>query len=259
MSEAPERRDESRFQASLPAVLHVGGIDHHCLGYDLSRKGLRLVGEIPPESGPDVEVTLRSAASDLQLRCRAQIARSETEGEGRVHLGLVFSNLDPSQVQTLEALIARAVEGSNPAALEALPIDVKLEQIREALESTPLAHRIALAVRAQPRERAFLFHDRNLQVIDGLARNPQLLLNEVRSMLRMPALLPITLETLARDPRWRSNKEVKLAIVAHHSTTLPVAERLTAGIDREAARKLIQAPGLNAVLRTKLMRRFSLG
>ena len=90
MSEAPERRDESRFQASLPAVLHVGGIDHHCLGYDLSRKGLRLVGEIPPESGPDVEVTLRSAASDLQLRCTAQITRSETGEEGRVHLGLVL-------------------------------------------------------------------------------------------------------------------------------------------------------------------------
>ena len=49
------------------------------------------------------------------------------------------------------------------------------------------------------------FHDPHLQVIDGLARNPQLLPNEVRAMLRMPSLLPITLETLARDPRWRSN------------------------------------------------------
>ena len=258
MKNSPDRRTESRFQASLPAVLHVGGSDHHCLGYDLSRKGLRLVGEIPPESGPDVEVTLRSAASDLQLRCAARITRSETGEEGRVHLGLVFTSLGPSDVETLEALIARAVEGVAPAALEALPADAKIEQIREALESTPLSHRIALAARAQPRERALLFHDTNLQVIDGLARNPQLLSNEVRSMLRMPALLPITMETLARDPRWRGNAEMKLLIAAHRSTPLPLAERLTAGIDKETARKLIQAPGLHAALRTKLMRRFSL-
>jgi hypothetical protein len=257
MSDFPERRDESRYQASLPAVLHVGGLDLHCLGYDLSRKGLRLVGAIPAESGPDVEVTLRSAASDLQVRCAAQITRSESEEDGAVHLGLVFSDLDASHVATLEALIARAVEGVKSAALEALPADAEPAQIREALEQTPLAHRIALSVRAQPRERAILFHDPHLQVIDGLARNPQLLPNEVRAMLRMPALLPITLETLARDPRWRGNTELKLAIVAHHSTPLPVAERLCNGIDKDTAGKLIKAPGLNPVLRTKLMQRFS--
>ena len=50
---------------------------------------------------------------------------------------------------------------------------------------------------------------------------------------------------------------LKLLIAAHHSTPLPVAEKLTAGIDKEAARKLIQAPGLNAVLRKRLMKRFS--
>jgi len=258
MSDIRERRDESRFQASLPAVLHVGGLDHHCLGYDLSRKGLRLVGEIPATSGPEVEVTLRSAASDLQVRCAARITRAEADKDGPVHLGLVFSALDASSLETLEALIARAVEGVKSAALESLPPDAQPAQIREALERTPLSHRIALAVRAQPRERALLFHDPHLQVIDGLARNPQLLPNEVRAMLRMPALLPITMETLARDPRWRGNPELKLAIAAHHSTPLPVAERLCAGIDKETARKLIQAPGLNPVLRTKLMRRFSL-
>lgn len=258
MRDHPERRDQSRFHAGLPAVLHVGGLDHHCLGYDLSRKGLRLVGDVPPESGPDVEVTLRSAASDLQLRCRAQITRSESEEQGPVHLGLVFSALAPADLSTLEALIARVVEGTTSAALNSLPDNPKVEQIREALEQTPLAHRIALAVRAQSKERALLFHDSNLQVIDGLARNPQLLPNEVRAMLRMPVLLPITLETLARDPRWGGNPEVKLLIVAHRSTSLPVAERLTARIDKESARKLIQAPGLNSTLRAKLRQRFSL-
>jgi len=257
MSDGLERRGTSRFQAGLPVVLRVRGAEHPCRGLDLSRRGLLVIGDFPPDLGPELELTLSSAAGDLRFDCKARVIRRAADEQGQLRVGLEFIDVDYEHRTTLEALIARVVEGIAPAAIEALPPHPTPAQIRDALENTPLSHRVTLASRAQPREREILFHDPSPQVIDALARNPQLLQNEVRAMLRMPMLLPSTLDSLARDPRWGGNKELRILIASHHNATYSMVERLTKNIDRESARRLIQAPGLNPAVRTKLLQRFS--
>jgi hypothetical protein len=256
MSDGPERRNSSRFHAGLPVVLRVRGDSYPVRGADLSRQGLQIVGEFPPDAGPELELTVRTPAGDLHFDCKARVTRTGRDEQGLMRMGLEFTEVDYEHRATLEAMIARVLEGLSPAAIESLPPNPTPAQVRNALENTPLSQRINLATRALPKHREVLFQDPSPQVIDALARNPQLLANEVRVMLRMPLLLPMTLETLARDARWRGNKELRILIASHHNASYSVVEMLTKNMDRESARRLIQAPGLNPALRTKLLKRF---
>ncbi len=252
-ADARPKRGASRFLAGLPAVLTWEGDDYVCLAGDLSRSGVLLTGNLPSSSGPLVTVSLSSVAGDLRLTAVGQVARViEDHENGEVRLGVTFDELTDRQRETLESLVARVVEGVSPAALESLPPDAQPRQIREALERIPVAHRASVAARGAVREREIMLHDSDPQVLDALARNPNLTPPEARVLLRARQLLPRTLQHLARDGRWTGSDEFKLHIACHPNAPLAVAERLVEGLSPDGRRRALVQPGLNPTLRMKL-------
>lgn len=249
-----------RFHAGLPAVLLEGDAERSCTAHDLSRTGVLLVGEFPRPAGGEVEFIVRSLAGDLEQRFAGRTTRVESgEKPGELRIALEFLSLGAEQKKSLEVLLARVMEGMAPAPLESLVPGAPSHEVRKVLDAVPVPHRIALAARAGPREREFLRQDGNPQVLEALARNPNLLLAEARALAASAALLPSTLEVLASDPRWSKDEELRIAVASHPRVSVPVAERLIAGLAGPALRKLLARPSLLPTLRDKVVKKLARG
>ena len=245
----------ARFAAGLPTVLHLPKNDYDCTAYNLSRTGTLLSGRFPRLIGYRVEVSFRQPNGGLTLRLPGQVVRARRETDGMQHIALEFMELSDERRDVLEVLVARLIEGHAPAPLEALLPGMPLPEVRNALEQVPVPHRIALAVRATPREREFLKYDTHPQVLEALARNPSLRPAEARELATAPLLQPSTLELLARDPRWAKDEEVKLAVVSHPRAPLTLARRVVEGLSALTLKKLLARPGVPPSIRTQLQRR----
>ncbi len=249
-----------RFPADLPAVVFCGGREHACRAHNLSRTGVLLAGHFPAPASDEIEFAIRTPAGDLEQRFSGRVVRFEPAGEaGEVRLAVELRPLDPEQQRALERMVARVMEGLAPAPLEALRPGAPPQEVRTALDAVPVPHRIALAARAGPREREFLRQDTHPAVLEALARNPNILLAEVRSLLAGVHLLPTTLEVLAADPRWSKDEEIRILIGAHPRTPLPLAERILAGLPAPALKRMLTRASLNPALRDRIVKRLARG
>jgi len=255
MSDDPsQKRHGYRFLAGLKATVTFGASESPCQAVDLHRSGVMLEGSFSAEENGMVGVSLQSASEDLRFEARGRVTHvSLNEETGHTRLGLQFEALSSAETKNLESLVARVIEGQNPAPLAHLARDASVAEIREALGKIPTAHKITVAQRALPLERSFLFHDGDGQVFEALCRNPQLTMPEVIRMLRMPTLLPTTLELLSRDQRWNANEEIKITIATHPRVTFPVADRLCRTLTLLGIRKVIRRPGLNPAIKNRLV------
>ena len=195
---------DRKYAAALPAVLHVDGRDLACQARDLGRDGVLLVGDLPEPERPELGLTLRSAGGDVTVYAQGRLTFFKREAEGaQAHLGVQFVELAEAQREALELLLARVVEGMAPAALDDLPRGASVAQVRERLSRIPVAHRVALARRAQSRERQFLRHDPDPHVLESLVRNPNIVLPEIIQIARMPLL-----EKAGMNSHWAGLYEV---------------------------------------------------
>lgn len=254
MNQELSKRGKYRFLAGLNATLTLGTAEIPCEAVDLHRGGVMVEGTFCVEKYTEAGISLSSTSEDLGFEGHGRVTHASVDEQtGRTQLGIQFESLDADQTENLELLIARIVEGRNPAPLAHLSRDASIEEIRDALSKIPAVHKITLAKRAQLHERNFLCHDDNKEVIEALCRNPQLTLPEVVQLLQIPELLPTTLELVSRDSRWNSNEEIKITIATHPRVTFQVADRLVRTLSLVAIRKVIRRPGLNPAVKTRLV------
>jgi hypothetical protein len=252
--EPSEKRGGKRFLAGLRAAVVLGTTRIPCEAVDLHRTGVMVEGTFSVDGHHEAGISLRSTSEDLEFEASGRVAYvSLDEQTGRTRLGVQFESLGTAQTENLERLVARVIEGMNPAPLAHLSRDASVAEIRDALSKIPSAHKIMLAQRAQLHERGFLRHDDDNQVIEALCRNPQLTLPEVTQLLQISTLLPTTLELLSRDSRWSSNEEIKITIATHPRVMFAVADRLVRTLSLVAIRKVIRRPGLNPAVKSRLV------
>jgi hypothetical protein len=253
-----DTHNDRRFAAALPAVLHHGGADFPCSARDLGREGVLLVGELPDPDAPDLEVTVRTPTGDLELRLQARLAFYRKDGaDAPAKLALQFQELAGEQREKLDLMLSRVLEGMAPAGLDSLSRGATVAKVRQVLSAIPVAHRIALARRAQAREREFLKHDTDPLVLESLVRNPNIVLPEIVALARMPHLLPTTVEIMANDPRWANSDEVKILLATHPRATFSTTDKLVSRLPDLLLQRVIHRPGLHPAVREKVMRRLS--
>jgi len=256
MSSPPTIQDrKSRFRAGLPAVVHAGGAEYTCTAHDLSRSGALLRGKLPPPTHVRVRLTLHSAAGDLVLQLEARVARVDHDGDsGETCIGVAFPPLGERETATLDALVARVVEGTLPAVLATLPRTAPPARVRETLEQIPLAHRMALALRAGYPERALLMHDSSPQVAEALTRNAAISQQELHRLARRRDLPAPAIEYLAGEARWQQDEELTVLLATHPKATLAVAQQLIARLSAAGLRKALLQPSLHPELKAQIVR-----
>jgi len=188
MNENPSnRRSGPRFLAGLKATLLLENSSFSCEAVDLHQHGVMVEGDFDPAGHAEAAIRIVSPAEDLSFEARGRVAHVSKDAEsGRTKLGIEFETCAPEQADILERLLARIVEGRNPAPLAALKKGASIPEIRNALGKIALPHRMNIARRALPPERAFMKHDESPQVIEALCRNPQLTRAELMELLQMP-------------------------------------------------------------------------
>ena len=135
---------KSRFLAGLPAELHLDDRDLPVRAFDLSRSGVLITGEFDPPTKEWVRITLRSVNGDLELTVTARVARVVTDlDEQQRGIGLELPRLDAAACRTLDALVARVLEGMVPA--EQLPTAKSVAWARDYLKQDRQAGMDALA------------------------------------------------------------------------------------------------------------------
>ena len=245
-----------RVEGEVPVVLLHGGRETPCAAVNLSRSGMLLTGPLAWPEGDDFRVIMSTPAGDLHAAAMVHKVRTApARADVRSTMAVEFVGLTPVEREGLEFLIQRLFEGRSSAPrLPEIPPGTPPHEIRKALETVSLMHRIGLASRAGPRERETLLHDHSPQVLDALARNPMLLLSEARTIAACPNVVPGTLTILASDSRWGEDEEIRVAIVANPRVQVPVAERLIGRMNPAARRRALQKPGIQAEIRTILVR-----
>jgi hypothetical protein len=253
-SQSKADRADERFKASLPARLLYEGREYPCAAHDLSRSGVLLTGELPHPESPDVEVIITTAGGDLELRVTAAIVHmQQSEEAAETRLGLQFNELEAGQKEIVESMVYRVMEGMAPAAIEALSEKASAGEIRQALNNIPLPHRIMLARRGQLKERTIIRNDSNPEVLEALARNPNILLPEILALARLRHLAPSTVTAMAEDPRWLGNEELKILLVTHPRVTFTTADKIVASMNEAVLQRVIRRSGLQPGVRQKLM------
>ena len=257
-TETESGRVQPRFMAALPATLRRGDEELPCEAFNLSRSGVLLVGKFPEPDEPDLELCITTPAGDRELRTVARLVHVQYDPEkDERKLGLQFTELDAAQHETVDLLVARIVEGMAPAALDGLSRTASPAEAHDALKKIPGAHRVALARRAQAREREFLRRDPEPQVLEALARNPRITLPEILALARVPHLLPSTIEIMATDPRWKRNDEIKVLLATHPRASFSTVEAIVSGLNDIVLQRVLLRPGLNPAVREKLMTRLA--
>jgi hypothetical protein len=178
----------------------------------------------------------------------------DTDGT-TVRVALEFVEMDDSRRDALEVLLARIMEAPPPGPFDGLKPGATPQEIRSALEATPLQQRIALASRTGLKEREFLRSDIHPAVLESLAHNPHLSVGEARALAASIYLSSGTLDTLANEPRFKGDEDLRMAIAVHPRVASGTAEKVTADFKMPQIKKLLAKPGLNQLLREKLFRR----
>ena len=158
-------RQGYRFRTEISAEIALKEQTFACEIVNISRGGALVVGDLPVQAEDRVEFALKAPAGPLTIRLWAKILRVVPNPDGAgVRLAIKFIELTDSQREDLEVLLARilATPAENP--FESLKPGAALTEIKKALDSIPVAQRIALSSRASSKEREYLRLDTNAAV-----------------------------------------------------------------------------------------------
>jgi hypothetical protein len=254
-SDAPPRHSY-RIRKGVPAELNIGKRTIECEAQNLSRSGVLLVGELQDLVEGTGDLALMAPTGSLTLHLTGRVIRVEPDpgGEG-VRIALEFVDMDDTRRDAIEVFVARLIEAPAPASFEQLKPGAPPQEIKKALEAIPLAQRISMSSRAPLKDREILRLDSNPAVLEALVRNPGLGGEEARALASSAYLLPVTLDALANDLRFKDDEAVRMAVAIHPRVSLRTAEKVTADFKVPQIKKLLAKPGLSQALRDKLFRR----
>lgn len=250
-------RQSTRFRLGIQAELRIEGRAFPCDVQNISRTGALLAGDLPAAPAETVELIIKAPTGQMSVQISGEVVRTEPTPDGSdLHVAIRFVGMDDARRDEVEVLLARFMEAPSPSSsLESLKPGAAPPEIKKALEAIPIAKRIALSARAGPKEREYLRMDGSPAVLEALARNPGLTIVEARALAASTYLMPGTLDALANDPRFRTDDELRMAIAAHPKVSLATAERMTADLKPPQIKVLVTKPGLNPILREKLLKR----
>lgn len=117
-----------------------------------------------------------------------------------------------------------------------------------------VSEKMRLATRAGRLERQILLRDNSPQVLMGLLTNPRIDEQEVRDLVRSPHAASGVLQHVAKDRRWSTNYEIRLALVRNPKTPTPLAQRLLTTLRKPDLQTLAKSPNVREAIKGAALR-----
>jgi hypothetical protein len=202
-----------------------------------------------------IEFTVTAPSGNLRVQLVGRIIRAEMDPQVGLRMAIEFIDTDAASRAGLEALLSRLLQTPAAGPFDHLKPNSPPPEIKKALEAIPLPQRISLAARAGPKEREILRLDSQAAVLEALVKNPNLTLAEARSLAASTYLMPASLDALSSDLRFKDDEDLRITVASHPRVTMAIAERVTLDFRVPQLKKLLAKPGVNQILREKLIRK----
>jgi hypothetical protein len=121
-------------------------------------------------------------------------------------------------------------------------------KLEEAMRFLAVGEKIAVARFASPPLFPALLDEPEKRVLEALLANPRLSTDDVLRWIATGNPRPLSLATLARDPRWIVRPPVRIAVLSHRSTPRGVALSLLTAATRPELRRLVEDPTADPLL-----------
>jgi hypothetical protein len=248
-------RTANRFRTGVRVAIGVGAGTIECEAENISRTGLLLVGPVPMPTDDRIELTVTAPIGNLRVPLIGRIIRAEIDPAAGLRMAIEFIDMDDAARAGLEALLSRLLQTPAAGPFDHLKPNSPPPDIKKALEAIPIPQRISLAARAGPKEREILRLDSQPAVLEALVKNPNLSVSEARLLAASNYLLPGTLDALSSDLRFKDDEDLRITVASHPRVTMATAEKVTLDFRLPQIKKLLAKPGVNQILREKLIRK----
>ena len=118
-----------------------------------------------------------------------------------------------------------------------------------------VSERIRLASKASRSERQILLRDGSPQVLMGLLANPRIEDKEILALAKSSSASSGVLQRIAKDRRWSTSYEVRLALVRNPQTPTPLALRMLDHLRERDLRSLAKGSTVREAIRAAALRK----
>jgi hypothetical protein len=115
--------------------------------------------------------------------------------------------------------------------------------------------KMLLASKATRGERQILLRDASPQVLMGLLANPRIEDKEVLALAKSTSASSGVLQRIAKDRRWSTNYEVRLALVRNPQTPTPLALQMLETLRERDLRVMAKGAAVREVIRAAALRK----
>ena len=157
--------------------------------------------------------------------------------------------------QPAGASAAAATEGAGGPARPAAGGEMLGASPAFRIRQMNVPQKMLLASKATRGERQILLRDGSPQVLMGLLANPRIEDKEVLALAKSTSASSGVLQRIAKDRRWSSNYEVRLALVKNPQTPTPLALRMLDTLREKDLRVLAKGSAVREVVRAAALRK----
>jgi hypothetical protein len=118
-----------------------------------------------------------------------------------------------------------------------------------------VSQKMQLASKATVGERQILLRDGSPQVLMGLLANPRIEDKEVLALAKSSSASSGVLQRIAKDRRWSTNYEIRVALVKNPQTPTPLAVRMLDTLRERELRVMAKGSAVREVIRAAALRK----
>jgi len=161
--------------------------------------------------------------------------------------------------ETLEDTGPADGEAAEPDEAQARSILARLnalttENLYNIVRQLPFHQKIVAAKRGNRAIRALLIQEGNQKILNFVLQNPQISVPEIIQLLKLPTVSQEVIQTIAKNANWAQSEEVRLLLVTHSKTPLPLSLTLLNGLNINNLARLAKSQATKAQIKSTALR-----
>ncbi len=212
-----------------------------------------------PGMGPGMAIQFDKLSDDIIRSFEAAITVARTEGmdaaadpgSGEEWDGDLEESDDPDEEEDPQE------EEESEESINKMMIGLNQqtsENLYQVVRQMKPHQKVVAAKRGNRNVRNLLIKEGNKKVLNFILQNPQLSVPEVAQMLKAPNLPQDIIQNIAKNANWCQSEDVRLLIVTHPKTPLPLALKQLIALNQQSLAKLAKSQNTKAQIKSNALK-----